>query len=401
MAEEKKKEPAEPKLSALIKEANLSIKNKKDQEKAEKNLLSAVSRSSLTDKERAQIMYECALLEKSINDGENLKAYLKQNYDTLKFYSTVLKIHQYVLRCDSFDVLPDKNGKCSPSYRKKGRDLLLTYRKNLLAGGRFLLRKEKWQEAYPYLDMYLKVLDEPLMNPTVTLRQDTILPRVTYWATIAAYYSNNSDGVLTYVDASIPTQDHSRRATLQEYKCKSLLAKKDTVMYEEELYNGAESWPLHDYFFLSLEEMYKQRRQYDYGEELADTMLSRVQDRAIYWYTKGAMRMYKQDWEATITFSNEALNRDTTLTDAYYNKGLALLNLALSTQEEACNDLNNPQCLRDRNAIKSYYQQALPAMEMYRRRKPDASDKWAPPLYRIYLYLNMGDEFEEIENWMK
>ena len=32
---------------------------------------------------------------------------------------------------------------------------------------------------------------------------------------------------------------------------------------------------------------------------------------------------------------------------------------------------------------------------------PDEKDKWAPSLYRIYLNLNMGRQFDEIDRLLK
>ena len=40
---------------------------------------------------------------------------------------------------------------------------------------------------------------------------------------------------------------------------------------------------------------------------------------------------------------------------------------------------------------------ALPYFEYYRQKSPETSDRWALPLYRIYLYLNMGKQFAEID----
>ena len=36
-------------------------------------------------------------------------------------------------------------------------------------------------------------------------------------------------------------------------------------------------------------------------------------------------------------------------------------------------------------------------MEYYRLLMPDEKKKWAPPLYRIYLNLNLGRQFDEID----
>ena len=36
-------------------------------------------------------------------------------------------------------------------------------------------------------------------------------------------------------------------------------------------------------------------------------------------------------------------------------------------------------------------------MERVRRDDPENSERWAAPLYRVYLNLNMGKEFDEMD----
>jgi hypothetical protein len=39
----------------------------------------------------------------------------------------------------------------------------------------------------------------------------------------------------------------------------------------------------------------------------------------------------------------------------------------------------------------------MPYLQKYRTMAPDMQDQWALPLYTIYLNLNMGKEFDEID----
>ena len=55
---------------------------------------------------------------------------------------------------------------------------------------------------------------------------------------------------------------------------------------------------------------------------------------------------------------------------------------------------------KQRAATLKYYKEALPYLEKYRAMRPDRKDKWALPLYTIYLNLNMGKEFDEIDKLM-
>ena len=74
----KNKAPKEVKLATLHKAANLAIKNSNGQDNAKKNLLGALTRTTLSEKDRANIYYTCALLDESLNSVQNTKAYLKQ-----------------------------------------------------------------------------------------------------------------------------------------------------------------------------------------------------------------------------------------------------------------------------------------------------------------------------------
>jgi hypothetical protein len=40
-------------------------------------------------------------------------------------------------------------------------------------------------------------------------------------------------------------------------------------------------------------------------------------------------------------------------------------------------------------------------MEHYRQLAPNEMNKWGPALYRIYLNLNMGRQFDEIDRLLK
>ena len=71
----------------------------------------------------------------------------------------------------------------------------------------------------------------------------------------------------------------------------------------------------------------------------------------------------------------------------YYNQAVALDNKKLTNRTQ-------------RRQMQQLYRKALPYMERYRKLL-EAQSKWAMPLYTIYLNLNMGKEFEEIDGLMK
>lgn len=63
-------------------------------------------------------------------------------------------------------------------------------------------------------------------------------------------------------------------------------------------------------------------------------------------------------------------------------------------------DKNSQKLRKKHDEINALYKQALPYLEKYRKLEPNEVGKWSLPLYTIYLNLNMGNEFDEIDKVM-
>ena len=88
---------------------------------------------------------------------------------------------------------------------------------------------------------------------------------------------------------------------------------------------------------------------------------------------------------------DELIETNENLTDAFHNAGMAYYQLAQNKWKEIDGDRQR------REEVLDLYRRALAYLERYRSLAPEASAKWAMPLYTIYLNLNMGTEFDEME----
>ena len=79
------------------------------------------------------------------------------------------------------------------------------------------------------------------------------------------------------------------------------------------------------------------------------------------------------------------------------NAGLACFNEAVEISVQGKPANRNKQ----KKEQQRLYKQALPYLEKARKALPALKDKWGLPLYTIYLNLNMGEEFEEIDRVIK
>lgn len=357
-------------MKKRFREAHSSIKAGSGQENIERILLDSMALPTITDKIKAEGYHLCALLEQSINDGLNMKAYLKQNLDTAKLYNTILSIYRHTLKSDSLD----EKGR----FEDKNRKLRALHRENLLGGGKFLYRKAKWSEAYSFFDMFLK---------TSTADMDSVLGRVAYWATVCGMNVDNPYHVLEYVNTAIALSPEALQPALAEYKARSYVHIGDSSRWLEVLEEGVDRYPAHNYFFLNLMDYYMRHGQTERGLTVTDSLLRTVGDRAVYWFAMSMFALAQGDFEKSVAMSDECLKREPDNVDALYNKGISLLNMTLEEKSQS------------RRRV--LFRHALEPMERVRELSPDDLQRWGNPLYRIYLNLNMGKKFEEIDKLLE
>lgn len=394
-ANKNKKEKAQKpvKMSALYKAASTAIKNSSGQDGARTNLINALSRPELKDKDKAEIYYTAAKLYESSNSVENRKAYLKQQYDTAMFFNTLLNMYEQLRLCDSVDAVPNAQEKVKLKFSKKTNELRQKHIKNILNGSKFFLRKGDYASAYGYLDAFYT---------HTNVKRDTLLYRLAYQAALCGYLTNQPKHTLKYIDKAIEAATRGDKPILQEYKVRTYALLKNDSLWVRELHTGVNLYPEYDYFFVNLVDWYNSHRMTKEACELADSLIKVVSaDKAIYWYTKCKMKLLENDYEACIQFADSTIKRDPTFVDAYYNKGISYLNMAVIKKETACNNIHDKKFAEDRKAIQDLYAHAMPCMEKVRELQPDLIDRWGSPLYRIYMNLNKGKEFDEVDKLLK
>ena len=393
MGKKKAEQPNVAKMSALYKQANLAIKNNNNQAAAEKALLDALPRTDISNKDRARIYYQAARLQENINGLINRQAYLKRApYDTAQFFNPLLVMYQHLEHCDSVDAVPNDKGKVHTSFSGSTRALRQKHRKNILNGGKFFLSKANYDQAYNFFDFYYRYARN---------QSDTILPQVATWAALCGYMVNNADRTLRYIDEAFLNADSETKPILQEYKARSYVMLDKETSWVAALDEGLKMFPEYDFFFVNKEDYFYQHRLFQQGEMLADSLIKVVGDHPLYWFAKSKMTLAENNYERCIEFSDSTIARDPNYVDAYYNKGISYLNLAVIAQETASHDMADPKFLEDRKTIQGFYQEAKPCMEMVRKLLPEETGRWGSALYRIYLHLNMGAEFDEIEKLLK
>jgi tetratricopeptide (TPR) repeat protein len=148
--------------------------------------------------------------------------------------------------------------------------------------------------------------------------------------------------------------------------------------------------PTNTYFFPRLMDYYTAHGDNEAALDVVDRALEADGSNTLYLFAKSTVLFNMGRYDECIALSDSLISMNDSLPDPYYNAGTAYLNKALKLHP-----------LRQKKQLRQVYQKARPYMERYRQLAPDQQRKWGPVLYRIYLNLNMGRQFDEIDQLLK
>lgn len=391
---------AVPAFSAsVLRQARDAIKKNQKLDETAKTLIAEATKEGTKHADRVECWRLAAECSRKLQAEENKKMYLKQKADTARFFTLILDNYSRTLTADSLSRLPDEKGRIKALSPRRVHDVLAPQRNNLLTGGKWFYRQGKNVEAFRCFDTYVNCLDIEAFAPDSLATKDTLLAEAAYLAVATAYASNNGEGVLRH--SELAQKAGQKSYLIQEYTCRTLAARGDTAATLRALKLGMERYPDHPYFFSNLVDADIAAGAMSEALELVDSMLAKDNTNALRWYARSLVLLRLGRDREAIDACDSCLHYQADHIDALYNKGIASLNLAVIYAETACTDINDPRCLRDREIIRSLYNLAKVPMERVRQLTPEDTTRWAAPLYRIYLNLNMGPQFDEIDKMMK
>ena len=367
------------------------IKAGNNLDKAEQSMMNLLKDSANRKNEKIwNILFES--LRKQYASG-NEKLYLKQKYDTASLFNIASRMFTVMASYDSIDALPDKNGRVNPRYRKDNGAMLNSLRPNLYNGGLFFIRKQNYALAYQLLDQYIETAHQPLFEAYHYTEKDKRLPEAAYWSVYCAYKLKDTKKTLHHTYLAL--KDTAHYEMMLQYLAATYQLEGDSARMVETLKEGFSHYPLSTYFYPHLINYYSEKQQWHEALSLTDEALQKDSLNESFLLAKSSILLNLGDYKASYRISQSLLARNDSLAEANLNAGLALFNQGVDIDKEPATTA------RRRRDILKFYHQALPFLEKYRKQCPDRQDKWALPLYTIYLNLNMGKQFDEIDKLLK
>ncbi|NDV59975.1 tetratricopeptide repeat protein [Bacteroides sp. 519] len=337
-------------------------------------------------------------IQKRINEKEMEKAYLRQPYDTLKAYNSVLNMYNYWMKTDELAEVPDEKGKIKNRFRKNNVATMMIERPNLINGGIQYFNENNNAEAFKFFAMYIDAAKHSMFEKENLLKNDTLVPQIAYYAALAAAKMEDYPKVLKYAPYAVDNKEVGAYA--MEFISTAYKAEGDTVQWIKSLQDGIQKYPDYPFFFGHLIDYYSNNNKFDEAMVFADDMLARDPGNTFFLYVKGYLYHNMKDYDKAIEFYKKTIDADPNYAEAYSNIGLVYSQQAQEFADNATADLNDPKYAQDQEKIRELNELARPYYEKTRQLKPDQPDLWLQGLYRIYYNLNMGPEFKEIEELM-
>lgn len=376
-------------LNAQKKEINQAItfiKSSKDLDKAETLMNALLQKPENKNNEKIYLIEFDAI--KKQYELNNEKLYLKQKTDTVAIFTLCKKMFTILEQLDSIDALPNKNGKIKIKYRKKHANVLDSYRPNLFYGGTYFIRHQQYNMGYDYFKTYIDCASAPLFSDMNYTKLDKKMPEAAYWAVFCGFKIQNPSIILKYKDLAIKDSIHN--SYVIQYIAEAYLMNKDTINYVSTLKKGFNTNPIFPFFFPRLIDYYIDNNKINSATNLVDSALSVDPKNVIFRYAKSTILLDLGKFKESISICDSLISENDSMADAFFNAGTAYINMAIEIED------NHRSHYRKKEAI-NCYKNARKYLERYRILAPDEKDKWAPALYRIYLNLNMGKQFDEID----
>lgn len=406
-------------LKKQIKNVREALKNKKGND-----ALKGVDeiRKDSAELWNAQVLQYGVDACKIIADAENEKLYLKNNPDTTAFFNAIYNICHHVLLTDTaeqFKAFADSMEGRKPrfKYRRTNTETLAKNMGNMLTAPRYFTAKAKWEEAKRFADMDIKLVALPWMAQKAMADSVQMVQLATMY-TNACYNLKDYAGIERH--AALALKDSVAHENLLERIIYAEAERGDSTRYLKNLEEGHRRYPINPFFFCRLMESLIQSSNFDGMISHANYTLSTINAMGLTDSTASdstlaahhvthklvsqcheaiSIAYYHQEkYRDCIEAARKALCWDPAHPCADFFIGASYYQMAMQVKiPSSIHDPSYQQNYKERNRL---LEMARPYMETYRKNNPDDARFWANILYDIYLYLNLGPEFEEIERAM-
>lgn len=334
---------------------------------------------------------------------QNRNMYLGTNPDTVKYFDHIYNIYYYGMKCDSIESVPDERGRQNYRYRRNNADIMLRYRKNLHAAGRYFFSKKDFRKAATYVDLYLSTKTLPMYKaaskPYAESEADTT--RMSTICVLSSYAVSDHRLAVKYLNTSLSVEaDTTTKVQLHEIGSKSYAALGDTVSMLSSLRSGFSLSPRTEYFYLTLLNYYTAHNQPVDALTLTDSMLTVMPEHRDYWFVRASLcSQLDMPSDTILAAYARCIQLRPDDVDSYVATGKIYLQRAQKLYSAFNLTLTDPGYLKAKAAISAEYDHACRAFESVRALNESKTELWLAELRECYYRLNKGRELKGLERY--
>lgn len=374
-----------------INEAKTCLKTNKNLDKAEKLMRSVIAMPGQEHVVENHVLLVDILKKQYENSNE--KMYLRQLKDTASVFPLLQRVFYACETLDSVEMMPDKKGRVNIKMRGKNSVYLNTVRPNLFNGGLFFVRKKNYKDALDCFETYIDSHRQPLFSRMEYEVNDTLFAQASYWALMASSRLKDFESIRKYEADALKYKDRAHITLALLYD--EYMEHGDTVSAVRYLSQGFKDYSEHTFFFPRLVDYYSSRNQMDTVRSIVSIAIEREPGNLFYRLARNTVQLTCGDYDDCIALGDSLIHSNDKMAEAYFNVGSSYFNKALQRESKGREDRQK------RKEVNALYEKAMPYLEEYRRQRPRAMLKWVPMLYSVYLNLNKGEQFDEMDSLMK
>ena len=171
------------------------------------------------------------------------------------------------------------------------------------------------------------------------------------------------------------------------------------MAFQHWLKQGLQHFPDHQPFFARLTDYLTDHQDYKAVLELSNAMLQRDSNEVCYRMAQAMALLNLKQYDEAIEAAEKTLALDSTLVEMDYGIGLAYVEKA--EQVQLPDNAYSKAYKAAKQKQRDFYAVAETHLEIYRKARPESAARWAPLLYKVYLNLNRGTKFAEIERILR
>ncbi|MBQ7635331.1 MAG: hypothetical protein IJS89_07160 [Bacteroidaceae bacterium] len=335
-------------------------------------------------------------------EGFNEKLYLGQKIDTAQFFTANYDLCLFILQCDTAeqrriaaaaDSAAPRKATPTDVYRRQHRPLLKQYYPNLSAAGRFHYRKRQFAEARKYFAMCFALPEHPLWGSDTAVTATPAYRDNIYLDFRAMYELKQYDEMPARTEQLLA--DSVLHGQVLDMLVTAANGRGDSTAYFALVEQGLREDPARLDYFAALANRYTGSGNYAAAVALADTLLAHDPMNPYFLICRSLSLFKLGRLEESVIAAERLVAIDSTAAIGYYILGYNLVDRAEKVQFPR--QTRSPLYQSAKQRQTELFTEARTYVERLRELAPDEPDLWAPLLYKIYLNLNLGKEFEEIE----